>query len=279
MSHLVLKNPHSILAVFERRPSDVLRIQLSTKVSGRSQPKTPSQPQTDDPWLSIAALGKAHKIPLGSAGSHGHSPSDSRKGSGKKSSKSPSDESLRMGGSEVTVKERTPLSIQEIFRDAKEKNNGHGLWLALDQIQDPQNLGAIFRAAGFFGVQGIIITQDRSAPLTATAYDVAAGGLEYVPFCVVTNMKNALEHAKEAGVWILGTSEHAHDDISSIPRDRPWLLVLGNEEKGIRRLTEESCDMLCRISGLGGVSSTAAEGRVTSLNVSVATGILISRLI
>ena len=73
----------------------------------------------------------------------------------------------------------------------------------------------------------------------------------------------------DEGLWILGTSEHAHDNLDKIERDRPWLLVLGNEEKGMRRLTEESCDVLCKI---------APQGKVTSLNVSVAAGIFISTL-
>ena len=104
-----------------------------------------------------------------------------------------------------------------------------------------------FRAAAFFGAQGILLTQERSAPLSAVVYDVASGGLEYVPFTLQINLQRAFEIAKDAGLWILGTSEHAKDGVDSIERDRPWLLVLGNEEKGMRRLTEESCDVLCKI--------------------------------
>jgi 23S rRNA (guanosine2251-2'-O)-methyltransferase len=175
-----------------------------------------------------------------------------------------------MGMAEAVVRERSPLAVEQLFQNAASRANGKGLWLALDSLQDPHNVGAIFRAAAFFGVQGIILTQDRSAPMTSTVYDVASGGLEYVPFAMPSNLQNAFEIAKKAGVWILGTSEHAHDDLNSIQRDRPWLLVLGNEEKGMRRLTEESCDLLCKVSG---------QGKVTSLNVSVAAGIMISRLV
>jgi 23S rRNA (guanosine2251-2'-O)-methyltransferase len=84
------------------------------------------------------------------------------------------------------------------------------------------------------------------------------------------NLQRGFEVAREAGLWILGASEHAKEDVSKIERDRPWLLVLGNEEKGMRRLTEESCDVLCGIK-------PKSRG-VTSLNVSVAAGILMSRL-
>jgi 23S rRNA (guanosine2251-2'-O)-methyltransferase len=77
----------------------------------------------------------------------------------------------RGGGNIATVKERPPVGLEELF--ASVDGNSSGLWLALDQIQDPHNLGAIFRTAAFFGVRGIVITKDRSAPLTATVYDVA----------------------------------------------------------------------------------------------------------
>ena len=175
-----------------------------------------------------------------------------------------------MGKAEALVKEKTPISPEELFRGAPQRKGGKGLWLALDCLQDPHNVGAIFRAAAFFAVEGILITQERSAPLSAAAYDVASGGLEYVPFSVVTNLQRAFEIAKEAGLWnLLGSSEHASEGLNSIQPDRPWLLVVGNEERGLRRLTEESCDVMCRVAG---------SGKVTSLNVSVATGILIQRL-
>jgi 23S rRNA (guanosine2251-2'-O)-methyltransferase len=84
-----------------------------------------------------------------------------------------------------------------------------------------------------------------------------------------TNLQRAFEVAKDKGLWILGTSEHAKDSLDKIKVDRPWLLVLGNEEKGMRRLTEERCDVVCKIS---------PKGSVTSLNVSAAASILISHL-
>ena len=114
------------------------------------------------------------------------------------------------------------------------------------------------------------MTQDRAASLTSVVYDVASGGVEAVPFAVEKNLRRSLELAKRAGVWVLGTSEHATRDVAEVPVDRPWLLVLGNEETGLRRLTRETCDEVCRIT-------PRAEG-VTSLNVSVAAGILIAAL-
>jgi len=167
------------------------------------------------------------------------------------------------------VRERPDVPLEELFANAATRADGHGLWLALDNLQDPHNVGAIFRTAAFFGLQGIVVTKDRSAPLSGVAYDVAAGGLEHVPFTIVPNLARAVAVAKESGLWVLGTSEHAADDVTQVDRGRPWLLIVGNEEKGMRRLTTEHCDCVCRI---------APRGDVTSLNVSVATGILIATL-
>lgn len=165
----------------------------------------------------------------------------------------------------VDIAPPPPVDLTELIKDAPEK----GLWLALDCVQDPQNLGALFRTAAFFGVRGIILPKDRSAPITPTVIDVACGGVAHIPYAVVTNFSRALEECKEAGFWILGATEHQGDEIATVPRDRRWVLVLGSEENGMRRLTEENCDLFVRIP---------AKGKVTSLNVSVAGGVLISAL-
>ncbi len=244
---LQLKNPHSVIAALRERPQEVLEVCL---------PKTV---QPSDPWGLVAKLAREHKIREGRGAPLVQSKSEKK-----------SDTGGRMGVTSANVRERQGISLEELFEDAKERSGGHGLWLALDQVQDPHNVGAIFRTAAFFGVQGIIVTDERSAPLSSTVYDIASGGMEYVPFVLQTNLQQALDAAKEAGVWVLGTSEHARDEIVSIGKDRPWLVVLGNEEKGIRRLTEENCDVLCKVA-------PASDG-VTSLNVSVAAGIFMARL-
>ena len=164
------------------------------------------------------------------------------------------------------MRERAPQPLDRLYAGAA----GGGLWLALDAIQDPHNVGSIFRTAAFFGVRGVVMTADRAAPLSAVVYDVASGGVEAVPFAVETNLRRALEAAKAAGLWILGSSEHAERGVDAVARDRPWLLVLGNEEGGLRRLTLETCDEVCRIAPGGDA--------VTSLNVAVAAGILIAAL-
>jgi 23S rRNA (guanosine2251-2'-O)-methyltransferase len=242
-----LTNPHSILAALSTRPRDVVEIRLHT-----DHPK--------GAWEEVVSLAAKHRIPLQHGG-------QARKG-GRRPRSPGAEKSGRSETGAAVVKERSDVSLMELFADSAERAGGHGLWLALDQLQDPHNVGAVFRAAAFFGVQGIVLTRDRSAPLNATVYDVASGGLEHVPFSQEPNLSRALDQAKKGGLWVLGTSEHAEEDVSSIPRDRPWLLVLGNEEKGIRRLTRDKCDLLCRLT---------PRSEVTSLNVSVAAGVLIAR--
>ncbi len=264
-----VRNPHSVLAALKARPQDVLSITL-----------TPALAESDTPWGSVAKLARERgiRVEIRSGGGFNRdsrpdrSERNDRGGRGGPAVKAQAkvEEGGRMGNAEATIKERAGISVEELFRGAKTKADGKGLWLALDCLQDPHNVGAIFRTAAFFGVQGILLTQERSAPLTGTVYDIASGGMESVPFSTQINLRQAFDAAKDAGLWILGTSEHAKDDLSKIAADRPWLAVLGNEEKGMRRLTEESCDVLCGIN--------PKTKSVTSLNVSVAAGIIISRL-
>lgn len=237
---LILKNPHSVLAVLLTRPLDVMEIRTTSQKPGDAWQQVFDQART-------AGIPVQTRAPKAEGGRH----RDDQKAE-------------RAGVCEAVVRERAARNSDELFTDVTAPTKG--VWLALDCLQDPHNVGAVFRAASFFGVRGIIMTKDRSAPLTATVYDVAAGGLEYVPFAQPNNLARALDQAKKAGVWVLGTSEHAERDLKDIPNDRPWLIVVGNEESGMRRLTSEHCDDVCRISPLG---------QTTSLNVSVATGILV----
>jgi len=238
---LTLRNPHSVLAALASRPEAVAEVRLP-EAKGHGA------------WERVATEARRLGRPVRVA-----PPRDDR------GNRRPPGGGGRTGA-EAYVDEREPLVVDQLF-DGRQSG---GLWLALDQVQDPHNVGAIFRTAAFFGVRGIVMTDVRTASLTSVVYDVASGGVEVVPFAVETNLRRALESAKRAGVWILGTSEHAKRDVSEVPVDRPWLLVVGNEETGLRRLTLETCDEVCRVSPRG--------DEVTSLNVSVATGILIAAL-
>lgn len=238
---LVLKNPHSVLAALQTRPADVVDVRIP---AGKLSPA----------WTDVVDLAKQHEVPIRT--NLAAEPKRSQ----------PEQKYERTGAAQATVRERTGLLIEELFANAL---SDPGLWIALDCLQDPHNVGAIFRTASFFGVKGIVMTRDRSAPLTATVYDVAAGGLEYVPFGEPTNLARAMNVAKSAGVWLLGSSEHAEHDVSAIPRDRSWMLILGNEEQGLRRLSLDKCDQVCKLT---------QRGQVPSLNVSVAAGILMAEL-
>lgn len=245
---LVLHNPHSVLAALEKRPDAVIEVHTS--------PGLPS-----GAWQTVVDRAGKLNIPVVHEDA---SAQRRRRGSHQKD-----DGGTRQGGSYGRIKELPGVFLDQLFDRPAEMENSHGLWLALEHIQDPHNVGAIFRTAAFFGVRGVVLTKDRSAALTATVYDVASGGLEYVPFAIETNLVRTLDVAKQQGLWILGASEHAPQDVSAIAHDRPWLLVVGNEEHGLRRLTQESCDEMCRLT---------PRGPLTSLNVSVATGCLIAAL-
>jgi 23S rRNA (guanosine2251-2'-O)-methyltransferase len=249
---LILKNPHSVLAVFACRPADVLEVVV------------PPGKSVHESWLQVIQRTKEFGVLMSTRSSRDPAGLGSKVGG-----RSVDTESMRMGSAYARVRPKQSQSAEQLFQDARTRAGGRGLWLALDGLQDPQNVGALFRTAAFFGVQGIVLTQDRSAALTSTVYDVASGGIESVPFVLQTNLQRAFEIAKGLGLWILGTSENSRESYAQITQDRPWLLVLGNEEKGIRRLTEESCDVLCGIPSLG---------QVKSLNVSVAGGVLMAHL-
>ena len=249
---LTLRNPHSILAAILARPGDIENIQLPA--------------DGGDAWAKVAQAARAARIKISSGGG----PRESLRNSQRDRRSEVDRDGGRLSSGEARVQESEGVPLEALFSDARERSGGKGLWLALDSLQDPQNIGAIFRAAAFFGVEGILLTQERSAPLSSTVYDIACGGLESVPFTLQVNLQRAFEKAKAEGLWILGTSEHAKESLFEVKRDRPWLLVLGNEEKGIRRLTEESCDVLCSVP--------PRSKTVTSLNVSVAAGIAISHL-
>ncbi len=243
MTPLTLTNPHSVLSALESRPRDVVEVNLST-----------SHP--DGPWQAVADLARANRIPV-------LANQVERPGRNK-----PKEKFGRISSYSAQVMPRPQASLATIMTAPNLAEGQYPLYLALDCLTDPHNVGAIFRTAAFFGVSGILMTKDRSAPLSQTVYDVASGGMEVVPFHVATNLSRCIEEMKKAGIWALGTSEHAERSYNEIARDRPWLLVIGNEESGIRRLTRDLCDEVCAIP---------TQSKVGSLNASVAAGILISR--
>jgi len=144
--------------------------------------------------------------------------------------------------------------------------DGPPFLLVLDGVQDPHNLGACLRTADAAGVQAVIVPRDRAAGITPVVRKVACGAAETVPVFTVTNLARSLRVLKEAGVWIFGASDDADRTLYDTDLRGPLALVLGGEGKGLRRLTRELCDYLVAIP---------MAGRVESLNVSVAAGVLL----
>lgn len=138
------------------------------------------------------------------------------------------------------------------------------LVLVLDGVQDPHNLGACLRSADAAGVTAVVVPADRAAGLTPVVRKVACGAAEHVPFLAVTNLGRTLARLKDAGLWLVGAAGDASRSLYETDLTGPLALVLGSEERGLRRLTREACDFLVRIP---------MHGSVASLNVSVATGI------
>jgi 23S rRNA (guanosine2251-2'-O)-methyltransferase len=137
--------------------------------------------------------------------------------------------------------------------------------LALDELSDPGNAGAIVRTAECAGAHGVIMTSDRSAPPGGGMEKSSAGAVEYLPPARVVNLRDALERLKKAGCWIVGADAAAGKIYTRADFTRPVALVLGAEGRGLRRLTRETCDELVRIPLMG---------RIGSLNVSAAAAVL-----
>lgn len=144
------------------------------------------------------------------------------------------------------------------------------LILVLDGVTDPHNLGACLRTADAAGVHAVIVPRDRAAGLSPVVRKVAAGAAETVPFIQVVNLARTLRWLKERGLWIVGTDDEAEDALHTSKLNGPLAVVMGAEGEGMRRLTKEQCDLLVTIPMLGVVES---------LNVSVATGVVLYEVV
>ena len=138
------------------------------------------------------------------------------------------------------------------------------LLLVLDGVTDPHNLGACLRTADAAGVHAVIIPKDKSATLNATVRKVACGAAEVVPLIAVTNLVRSLQKLQQKGLWVVGTAGEAEQTLYQQDMTGPLILVMGAEGAGMRRLTRETCDFLVHLP---------MQGSVSSLNVSVATGV------
>jgi 23S rRNA (guanosine2251-2'-O)-methyltransferase len=143
------------------------------------------------------------------------------------------------------------------------------LVLALDQVSDPRNLGAILRTAAALGAEGVLLPRRRSAELNGACAKAASGALDLLPLVEVVNLARSLAELKERGYWIVGLDAAAPGTLEEIELPPRVVLVLGSEGEGLRRLVAEGCDFLARLE---------IDPRVESLNVSVAAGIALHLL-
>ncbi|MBA2441463.1 MAG: 23S rRNA (guanosine(2251)-2'-O)-methyltransferase RlmB [Rubrobacter sp.] len=140
------------------------------------------------------------------------------------------------------------------------------LILMLDGVTDPRNLGAVLRAADGAGASGVVVPKDRAAGVTAAAVKASAGASEHVRVARETNLRRALDRAKKAGAWAYAAEGGGELPYTEVDLAGPAVLVLGSEGKGVRRLVREGCD---------GAVSIPMSGAVSSLNVSVASAVLL----
>jgi 23S rRNA (guanosine2251-2'-O)-methyltransferase len=159
----------------------------------------------------------------------------------------------------ASVRERQFLAVEDLL--AAPGRFAHKFFLALDSVEDPHNLGALLRSADGAGVDGVLLPERRSAPISPVVAKTSAGASEHVPIARVTNLVRSLEQMKKANIWVLGLDERGTPDYTAFDFNTDCVLVLGSEGTGLHDLVKKTCDHLLRIP---------MAGIVSSLNVSVA---------
>ena len=150
------------------------------------------------------------------------------------------------------------------------KRGEHSLLVVLDGVEDPHNLGAILRSADAAGADGVVIPERRAAGVTATVIKASAGASEHLPIAKVTNIARTLEELKEKNIWTVGLDERGTQTYDALDYNMDCAIVLGAEGKGIHDLVRKKCDFLVSIPMLG---------KVPSLNVSVAAGVVLYEIV
>ena len=166
-------------------------------------------------------------------------------------------------GAAAVVSPYPQVTVHDILQTVQGEDGKHFL-LMLDNIQDPQNLGAIIRTAMCVGIQGVIVPKDRSAPPTPAVSKASAGALEHIRLVRVTNLVQTIKHCKASGLWVMGLQKDAAQTIHTADLSGSIALVIGGEQKGIRRLVKKNCDFLVSIP---------QQGALNSLNASVAAAV------
>ena len=225
---------HAVQGLLEHHPKRVKQIWLS---EGRSEPRI----------QSLLALAAENRVPVGQA---------------ERRELDAWVEGVHQG----VVAEVSPSQVwgEAMLDELLERAERPPLILVLDGVTDPHNLGACLRTADAAGVTAVVIPKDKSATLTAVVRKVACGAAEVIPLVAVTNLARTLEKLQQRGLWVVGTAGEAEQEIYQQDLTGPLVMIMGAEGKGMRRLTREHCDFLVKLPMAGSVSS---------LNVSVATGV------
>ena len=227
---------HAVREALEASPRRIRKIVLA---EGKLDPRT----------REIAALARTHGIPV---------------------YREPRERLGRFGGQhQGVVAELTGFEWRELD-DLLEEAPKPEFFLALDQIEDPRNLGAVLRTADGAGVHGIVLPERRTAPPSEAAASASAGALFHAPMARVTNLSDALALLKERGLWVVGLSPEAQKPWFSFDFKSPVALVVGSEGRGLRPRVASHCDALV---------SLPQRGKVESLNVSVAAGIVLYEVV
>lgn len=164
------------------------------------------------------------------------------------------------------VAARAPATLEDIIANANQSKGQQGLIVLLDGVEDPHNLGAIVRTALAAGAHGVVIPERRAVGLTDTVARASAGALAHLPVAKVTNLARAMEDLKEAGYWLVGLDEAGEKSYTEVDYTTPTGIIMGGEGNGLHDLTRKRCDF---------VVSLPTTGPVKSLNVSVATGVVL----
>ena len=156
------------------------------------------------------------------------------------------------------------LALEDLFAPAADNAQASRLILALDGVEDPQNLGALLRVADGAGVDGVVLTERRSAPLSPVAVKASAGAAEHLRLARVVNLVRALEELKRQNLWVVGLDERGESDYDRFDLTGNIVIVMGREGAGLHELVRRTCDHLLRIPMAGGVSSlnVSAAGAV-----------------
>lgn len=234
MSNELIYGIHSVNAVMQREPARIIEVYI---LKGRQDDRLlPLLNELQRLGLSIQEMGR----------------------------KALDDKAQGANHQGLIAKVKPAKALNEHDLDAILSQHQQPLLLVLDGVTDPHNLGACLRNADAAGVAAVIVPKDRSAPMTATVSKVACGAAETVPLVRVTNLARTMRALQEQGVWFVGTAGEATHDLYQSKLTGPLAIVMGAEGDGMRRLTRDTCDDLIKIPMAGSVSS---------LNVSVATGI------